>query len=173
VPFAAFVLLGIPLPLKIVQVLAVDLGTDLVPALALGAEPPEPGVLNERPRAKGAPLLDRSVFLRTFALLGPVEALMGLAGYFFVYWSSGWRPGEALSEGGDLYALATTMTFAAIVAGQMGCVLVCRSFHVSAFVVPITRNPLLIVALILEVITLLVLVMCHLCSRCSTSHLPG
>jgi Ca2+-transporting ATPase len=157
-PFAAFVLTGIPLPLKIVQVLAVDLGTDLVPALALGAEPPEPGVLNERPRAKGAPLLDRSIFLRTFALLGPIEALLGLAGYFFVYWSSGWRPSEALSDSGDLYALATTMTFAAIVAGQVGCVLVCRSFHVSAFAMPITRNPLLIVALIVEVTTLLVLV---------------
>ena len=31
------------------QILAVDLGTDMVPALGLGAEPPEPGVMNKPP----------------------------------------------------------------------------------------------------------------------------
>jgi sodium/potassium-transporting ATPase subunit alpha len=53
VPFLAFVFLGVPLPLTIMQILAVDLGTDLLPALALGAEPPEPGVMNVSPRRRG------------------------------------------------------------------------------------------------------------------------
>jgi magnesium-transporting ATPase (P-type) len=157
-PFAVFVLTGIPLPLKIVQVLAVDLGTDLVPALALGAEPPEPGVLRERPRPKGTPLLDRSVFLRTFLLLGPIEAVLGLAAFLFVYWSNGWRPGDAMADSGPIYTLATTMTFTAIVAGQVGNVLACRSFGTSLFALPLARNPLLIGALVVEVLTLLALV---------------
>jgi magnesium-transporting ATPase (P-type) len=153
-PFAAFVLAGIPLPLRILQVLAVDLGTDLVPALALGAEPPEPGVLNERPRPKGAPVLDRGVFLRTFLLLGPIEAALGLGGFFFVYWSSGWRPGEPMADSGQIYTLATTLTFGAIVVGQVGNVLACRSARISLFAMPLARNPLLLAALAVEILTL-------------------
>ena len=57
VPFLAFVFLGVPLPLTVMQILAVDLGTDLLPALALGAEPPEAGVMDRRPRARGERLL--------------------------------------------------------------------------------------------------------------------
>ncbi len=157
-PFAAFVLAGIPLPLLIIQVLAVDLGTDLVPALALGAEPPVSGTLKERPRRKGAPLLDRKVFLRTFLLLGPIEAALGLAAYFFVFWSDGWRPGDSLADSGETYVLATTMCFMAIVVGQIGNVIVCRSFSTSLLQMPITRNPLLLPALAVEVATLLLVV---------------
>jgi magnesium-transporting ATPase (P-type) len=157
-PFAAFVLTGIPLPLKIIQVLAVDLGTDLVPALALGAEPPVAGTLEQRPRRRGAPLLDRSVFLRTFLLLGPIEAAMGLAGFFFVYWADGWRPGDELADSGETYVLATTLCFTAIVAGQVGNVLACRSFSTSILRMPLTRNPLLLPAIAIEVVALLLLV---------------
>jgi sodium/potassium-transporting ATPase subunit alpha len=42
VPYLAFVLFRIPLPLTIIQILAVDLGTDMLPALALGAETTRP-----------------------------------------------------------------------------------------------------------------------------------
>ena len=51
VPYLAFVLLKIPLPLTIIQILAVDLGTDMLPALALGTEAPEPGVMQQPPRS--------------------------------------------------------------------------------------------------------------------------
>ena len=156
-PFAAFVLTGVPLPLKILQVLAVDLGTDLIPALALGAEPPEPGLLKEGPRPKGAPVLDRGVFWRIFLVLGPIEAALGLAGFFFTYWSEGWRPGEPLAGSGQLYVLATTMTFAGIVVGQMGNALACRSARTSLFAMPLARNPLLIAALTIELLTLLLI----------------
>jgi magnesium-transporting ATPase (P-type) len=157
-PFAAFVLAGIPLPLKIIQVLAVDLGTDLVPALALGAEPPVAGTLEERPRPRGEPLLDRRVFLRTFLLLGPIEAALGLAGFFFVYWVDGWRPGAALVSSGQTYTLATTMCFMAIVAGQIGNVIACRSYSTSLLKMPIARNRFLLPALAVEIAAVLLLV---------------
>ena len=38
VPFVLYIFLPIPLPLAVIQVLAIDVGTDLLPALALGAE---------------------------------------------------------------------------------------------------------------------------------------
>jgi calcium-translocating P-type ATPase len=44
-PFALWALTAgrVPLALSVLQILALDIGTDLLPALALGAEPPEPG----------------------------------------------------------------------------------------------------------------------------------
>jgi magnesium-transporting ATPase (P-type) len=157
-PFAAFVLAGIPLPLKILQILAVDLGTDLMPALALGAEPPVAGALEQQPRERGAAVLDRSVFFRTFLLLGPIEAALGLAGFFSVYWFDGWRPGDPLADSGAVYVLATTMTFMAIVVGQVGNVLACRSASASIFSMRLTRNPLLLPALAFEIAMVLALV---------------
>ena len=57
VPYLAFVLFRIPLPLTIIQILAVDLGTDMLPALGLGAEKPDPGVMQRPPRAHNERLL--------------------------------------------------------------------------------------------------------------------
>jgi magnesium-transporting ATPase (P-type) len=45
IPYLTFAFARVPLALTIVQILAVDLGTDRVPALGLGAEPPDPGVM--------------------------------------------------------------------------------------------------------------------------------
>ncbi len=57
VPYLAFVLFRIPLPLTIIQILAVDLGTDMLPALALGAEKPDPDTMRRPPRPRGERLL--------------------------------------------------------------------------------------------------------------------
>ena len=80
-PFAVWALSAgsIPLMISVLQVLALDIGTDLLPALALGAEKPEPGVMERPPRAKGARLLDRRVLGRAFGFLGPVEATASMA----------------------------------------------------------------------------------------------
>jgi Ca2+-transporting ATPase len=133
VPFVAFVLLGIPLPLTVLQILAVDLGTDLLPALALGAERPEADVMSRPPRSRHARLLDRPTLLRSYAWLGAWEAALGLAGYFFAYWHAGWRPGEPLADSGPLYRTATTMSLAGVVACQLGSGLACRSSRHSIF----------------------------------------
>ena len=48
-------LLRIPLPLTILQILAIDLGTDMLPALALGAERADPDTMRRPPRRRSAP----------------------------------------------------------------------------------------------------------------------
>ena len=52
VPFLVFALSGgaVPLPLTVLQILAIDLGTEILPALALGREPAEPGLMARPPR---------------------------------------------------------------------------------------------------------------------------
>lgn len=127
VPFIAFVLFRIPLPLTVMQILAVDLGTDLLPALALGVEPPEPGIMRQPPRPRNSPLLSRAVLARAYLWLGAIEATLGLAGFFFVYWHAGWTFGTPLADQGPLYVVATTMSLGGIIACQIGNGWACRS----------------------------------------------
>ncbi len=138
-PFLAMVAFRIPAALTVLQILAVDLGTDLLPALGLGAEPPESGLLHRPPRHRGLPLLNRAVMVRAYLVLGPANAIASMAGYLLVWrWHGvGWGELRALAPSllhhtatSAVQAIqnqATTVTFALIVAGQMGALLACRS----------------------------------------------
>jgi Ca2+-transporting ATPase len=159
VPFLAFVFLRIPLPLTIMQILAVDLGTDLLPALALGAEPAEPDVMRRPPRRSGARLLDAPRLLRAYAFLGVLEAAMAMLAFFWTYWLAGWRPGLPMAAEGDLYHRATTMTLVAIVAAQVGNVFACRTDRESVFRVGLLGNRLVLAGVSAELGVLLMLIM--------------
>jgi magnesium-transporting ATPase (P-type) len=155
VPFLAFVFLRIPLPLTIMQILAVDLGTDLLPALALGAEPAESDVMTRPPRAAGDRLLSASRLQRAYAFLGVAEAALAMLAFFWTYWLSGWRPGMAMAAEGDLYQRATTMTLVGIVAAQIGNVFACRTDRESVFRVGLLGNRMVLVGVAAEVAVLL------------------
>jgi magnesium-transporting ATPase (P-type) len=158
VPFIAFVLFGIPLPLTVMQILAVDVGTDLVPALGLGTEPPEPGTMDQPPRPRNKRLLDLPLLLRAYCFLGPIEAVASMAGFFFIYWQSGWRPGMTMADSGTLYVTATTMSLAGIVASQIGNVFACRTERESVFRAGFFANRLVLwgIATELAIITFLI-----------------
>jgi P-type Ca2+ transporter type 2C len=159
VPFLAFVFLRIPLPLTIMQILAVDLGTDLLPALALGAEPAESDVMLRPPRRPGARLLDAPRVLRAYAFLGLIEAAMAMLAFFWTYWLAGWRPGLPMASEGDLYQRATTMTLVAIVAAQVGNVFACRTDRESVFRAGLLGNRLVLAGVAAELAVLLILIM--------------
>ncbi|MFZ5512080.1 MAG: cation-translocating P-type ATPase [Pseudomonadota bacterium] len=141
IPYLAFVLFKIPLPLTVIQILAVDLGTDMLPALALGAEKPDPQVMRRPPRARGAHLVDRPLVLRAYLFLGLLEAALAMAAFFFVLDASGWRYGE--TAGGALYREATTACLAGIVLAQVVNVFLCRHPRRSLFAVGLGGNRLL------------------------------
>ena len=157
VPFLAAVLFRIPLPLTVMQILAVDLGTDLVPALALGAERPEPDIMERPPRPRTERLLPARRLLHAYAFLGVIEAVLAMLGFFFVYWTAGWRPGLPMAAEGDLYARATTMTLAGIVAAQVGNVFACRTERESVYRVGLLSNRLVMAGIAWEVGLLLAL----------------
>jgi len=157
VPFVLFVLFGIPLPLNIMQILAVDLGTDLLPGLALGVEPPEPGIMNRPPRSRRDRLIDWPL-ARRFTFLGLLNAAAAMSSYYFVYLSAGWRPGLEMAASGPLYERATTMCLAGIVASQIGNAMAIRTDRESIFTVGLFTNRLLLWGIVSEILILLALI---------------
>jgi magnesium-transporting ATPase (P-type) len=110
VPFVAFAVSGglIPLPLTVLQILAIDLGTETVPALALGREPAEPGLMRRPPRARSEGVIRREMLARAWGWMGLVSAALVLGGFFSVLLRVGWSPGDELAP----QARCTTSTSA-------------------------------------------------------------
>jgi calcium-translocating P-type ATPase len=156
VPFLVFALAGgaIPLPLTVLQILAIDLGTEILPALALGREPAEPGLMDRPPRRRAQGVIYRAMLVRAWLFLGLIEAALVLGGFFYVLLRAGWRPNDDVSSGAALhgaYLEATTMTFAGIVACQIGTALAARTEHASLRAVGFFSNPLLLWGILSEV----------------------
>jgi magnesium-transporting ATPase (P-type) len=147
-PFAVWALSGgrFPLALGVLQILSLDLGTDQLPALGLGAEAPSARALERGPR--GRHLVDRALLERAFLVLGPVEAVMEMTAFTAVLWQSGWRPGAAPHVSALLPASGAA--FAAVVIGQAANAFACRS-TTRAFGGPGWRsNPLLLAGIVFE-----------------------
>jgi magnesium-transporting ATPase (P-type) len=133
------------------QILAIDLGTDQLPAIALGTERAEPGTMARPPRPQTERLLNRNVLARVFGWIGPLEGLAAMASFLFAYWLAGWRPWEPLADTGALYQEATTMTMAGIVMAQVGAGLAWRTNRRSLATVGPFSNRLLLVGIAVEV----------------------
>lgn len=136
-----------PLALGVLQVLCLDIGTDILPALALGAEAPSARALKQPPQ--GRHLVDRALLLRAFGLLGPVEALLEMAAYLAALMVIGWRPGAAFPSGPALLA-ASGAAFTAVVIGQMANAFACRSATLWPGAVGWTGNRFLLYAVAIE-----------------------
>ncbi|MGE5553365.1 MAG: cation-translocating P-type ATPase [Betaproteobacteria bacterium] len=172
-PFIFQIMFNVPLALTVMQVLAIDLGTDLVPALALGTEAPEPGIMDRPPRKATERLVDRRLILRALVWLGSVQTVLCFAGFYFLWWTFGYhdllhlpRPDllpyaqRLLSRAGLVYVLATTMFHAGVVTTQIGNAYACRTERISVFKIGLFSNRFLLVGILLElaIINLLVYV---------------
>jgi sodium/potassium-transporting ATPase subunit alpha len=158
VPYLAFVLFRIPLPLTIIQILAVDLGTDMLPALALGAEKPDPEVMRRPPRARSERLLSWNLIARAYLFLGVLEAAAAMVGFFLVLNAAGWQYGESLARTAPLYLQATTACLTTIVVMQVMNVLLCRHPLKSSLSFGLFSNPLILLGIAVEMSVILFIV---------------
>jgi calcium-translocating P-type ATPase len=155
VPFLVFALSGgaIPLPLTVMQILAIDLGTEILPALALGREQAEPGLMDRPPRSRKEGVIRRAMLVRAWIFVGGIEALLVMAGFLAVLLGAGWNPGDPVSSGDPLhddYVRATTMTFAGIVACQVGTALAARTDYASLRSIGFFSNRFLLLGIACE-----------------------
>jgi magnesium-transporting ATPase (P-type) len=125
-PFVLWALSGgrFPLALGVLQVLALDIGTDILPAIALGVEPASPQILLKCPT--GRHLLDRSVLLRAFGMLGPIESVVEICAFLAAFAGFGWSLGAPFPQGHALL-VASGAAFTAVVLGQFANAFACRS----------------------------------------------
>ena len=153
-PFVLWAITGgrFPLALGVLQVLALDIGTDLLPALALGAEPAH---AQRRHAPRGADslrrhLFDRTVIRRAFGVLGPTEAIMAILAFLGSLWGAHWRPGQAFPTGAAL-TTASGAAFTAVVLGQAANAFACRSTVLRPGQLGWFRNRMLVVAVATEI----------------------
>jgi calcium-translocating P-type ATPase len=156
VPFLLFALSGgaIPLPLTVLQILAIDLGTETLPALALGREPAEPGLMAKPPRPRREGVVTKWLLWRAWGVLGTVSAVLVLLAFFAVLRHGGWHLGAPTAEGSPLhhtYLMATTASFTAIVACQIGTAFAARTDTASLRAVGLGTNRLLLAGIAAEI----------------------
>lgn len=171
VPYLAFALLKIPLPLTIIQILAVDLGTDMLPALGLGAEKPESDSMDKPPRPRKERPLDWPLLCRAYLFLGVMEAIAAMSVYFFVLHIGGWHWGENLGSQDSLYLEATTACFSAIIIMQIMNVFLCKTPGHSLFLTHLLGNHIIFWGIALE-IALLALIDYTQCGNLVFGTLP-
>ncbi|HEX9013789.1 MAG TPA: cation-transporting P-type ATPase, partial [Anaerolineaceae bacterium] len=138
-PFLLTALFHIPLALTVIQILAIDMVTDLVPALALGMERPEPDVMLRPPLPRNQPLINQALLLRAYGWLGILETILCYLIFYLVYdqtsfqlWTKllgNWMvlPARLPGSAGPNYLLASTAFLAGVVIAQIGNAYACRS----------------------------------------------
>ncbi len=178
----------IPLALSVRQILAIDLGTDMFPALALGMEKPEPDVMRRPPRPRNQPLLDRSLLLRAF-WLGAIEAALCFSGFLSVFIFSGFADEIGLPflsplaklfdfsltlSFGQAVILAATVYHASVVTSQVGNALACRSDHMRGSALGWLSNRYLWLGILIELAGIVSIIYVPFLARIfNHSPLPG
>jgi magnesium-transporting ATPase (P-type) len=151
--FFAFSKGRIPLALNVMPILSIDLGTDLVPALALGSEPPEPGIMDKPPRNLKEHVITKSLLMRSYLWLAPIQGLAVMSAFFFEFWTNGyWGQFFGLPSDGPLYHSAVGMALAAVVTTQIGNLLGRRTDRSSLFSVGLFTNSMIWVGIASELI---------------------
>ena len=154
-----------PLALGVKQILAIDLGTDLFPALALGSENPEPDVMEHPPRKKSQPLIDNKLLQRSFLWLGLIEAALCFLGFYFI---DSWLDFPAFRSLHSLifsniphssqHNLAVTVFYAGVVMAQVGNAFACRTERNRGRSLGWFNNPALLRGIVIELAILLGLI---------------
>jgi magnesium-transporting ATPase (P-type) len=149
-PFVFATVAGVGLvPLGALQVLAIDLGSDVLPGLALGVEHPESDVMDRPPRPRSERLMSRPTLGRV-AFIGAIQSVFAVTGFLYVLLSNGWDWGDSSwmdpsNANYLIYCRALTMTQAAIVAGQVANGFGCRTTRESLFKVGLFTNRFLLI----------------------------
>ena len=158
-PFLLFVLFGWPLALPVILILAIDLGTDMIPAISLGLEEPESDLMKKPPRKKDAKLLTKSMLFRSYGIIGPLESLFSYIVFFHILITGGWSFGEQIAINNPLYRSAIAAFFATTIIIQVFNLFASRTFRNSIFSMKhFFRNKFLFLGIFTELVLLIVII---------------
>lgn len=142
--------LGIPAPIAAVQILAIDLGTDVFPSLALGVEPDEPNRLY--------PKNTRSIIdwngVKRLLKFGALMAIGGVIAFLLSMIRGGWHWGDVIALDSALYQKSTAATYTTLALTQMANLLQSRSATLSFFAIPFFSNPWIWISMAFSIVLL-------------------
>ena len=99
-PFLAFIMFVIPLPLTTFLILAIDLGTDMIPAISMAYELPEADIMMRPPRnAKTDRLVTKRMINFSYGQIGMIQAMAGFYTYLVVLNDYGYPPTQLIMRG--------------------------------------------------------------------------
>jgi sodium/potassium-transporting ATPase subunit alpha len=145
-----FVALPVPLALTVIQILSIDLGTDLLPAIGLGHEPPEPDVMQQPPRPPHERHLSFRLMATAYLFLAVIQAAFSLVLFFVVLVQGGWQWGDELAANDPLYRSATGITLSSVILMQIGNVVGRRSHRLSGIDRGLVRNSIMLLGVAFE-----------------------
>lgn len=154
VPFLLFILLDWPLALPVLLILAIDLGTDMIPAIGLGMEKPDADIMLRKPRDKHAQLLNWRMIIRSYGFIGPLQTLFSYLIFFGILFDGGWQWGMALAINDPLYMQAITGFFATVIITQAFNVFACRTSKLSVFSKGALSNRIILAGIACEIMLL-------------------
>jgi magnesium-transporting ATPase (P-type) len=130
-----------------------------MPALALGADPPEPGTMARPPRPLKEHVINRSLLLRAYLWLGLLQSLAVMLAFYFQFWMNGyWGQWLDLPSSGPLYESATAMALACVVTTQIGNLFAQRTSRTSVFSAGFFTNRMLWVGIASELVIIFLIV---------------
>ena len=150
IPYLVYMLLPVPLALTVIQILSIDLCTDIIPSMALGQEPPDRDTMTRPPKDRRAKLLDWPVIAHSYFFLGLIEAAFSFFLFFLVLHQGGWHYGQELDFRDPLYRSATGIALASIMLMQIGNLFGRRSRFGSGLDRGILANPLIVTGIVVE-----------------------
>jgi len=103
----------------VIQILSIDLGSDMLPALALGSESPERNIMQRPPVGRHEKILDWEVFKRGYFLLGAIEGVAAMVAFLAFLHLHGWHYGERVVADPYVHRQAMTMTLLGAVTCQL------------------------------------------------------
>jgi sodium/potassium-transporting ATPase subunit alpha len=152
IPYLLYILFPVPLALTVIQILLIDLGTDIIPSMALGQEPSEPEVMQQPPRQRDFRLLNPALVIHSYLFLGLLEAAWSLSLFFFVLLQGGWSYGMELAADDPLYRSATGIALATILLMQIGNLVGRRYALRSGLDRGIFRNRLMLSGILIQIV---------------------
>jgi magnesium-transporting ATPase (P-type) len=148
------VLLQIPAPISAVQILAIDLGTDIFPSFSLGLEPPEPNIMHKKPFEIKEKIINVQGVWRLFRV-GVIMATGAVIAFVLSMKRGGWDFGHKIDFDSVLYLKSSTAAYAVLSMSQMANLLEARSEELSVFVIGFFKNKFAIGAIFISVAILL------------------
>ena len=158
------VLLQIPAPIAAVQILAIDLGTDIFPSFSLGLEPSEPDVMKRKPFGIREKIINKQGIWRLIKV-GLIMAIGAVVAFILSMKRGGWDFGNKIKPESVLYIRSTTAAYAVLAMTQMANLLQARSENLSVFRIGFFKNKFAIGAILISITVLLSFMYIPFCQK--------